>query len=86
VVTMIEGGGAFEEGSEMTAGPAVRHILESYYGVIQSKKDPHPTGTLPLGMTPEEAKQLEKTRTEKAAKEIPRAAALKKHPRRGAVR
>jgi penicillin-binding protein 2 len=52
VVTMIEGGGAFAEGSEMTAGPAVRHILEAYYGVEQSKKDPHPTGTQPIGETP----------------------------------
>ncbi len=48
VVTMIEGGGAFQEGSEMTAGPAVRHILEAYYGVEQSPKDPHPTGTPPI--------------------------------------
>jgi penicillin-binding protein 2 len=48
VVTMIEGGGSFQEGSEMTAGPAVRHILEAYYGVEQSPKDPHPTGTPPL--------------------------------------
>jgi len=53
VVTMIEGGGAFQEGSEMTAGPAVRHILEAYYGVEQSKQDPHPTGTRPIGATPE---------------------------------
>ena len=43
VVTMIEGGGAFQEGSEMTAGPVVRHILEAYYGVEQSPKDPHST-------------------------------------------
>jgi penicillin-binding protein 2 len=48
VVTMIEGGGAFEEGSEMTAGPAVRHILEAYYGVEQSPEDPHPTDTVPM--------------------------------------
>jgi penicillin-binding protein 2 len=48
VVTMIEGGGAFQEGSEMTAGPAVRHILEAYYGVEQSPEDPHPTGTPPI--------------------------------------
>src|SRR5918994_1430901 len=48
VVTMIDGGGTFEEGSEMTAGPVVRHILEAYYGVEQSPKDPHPTGTPPL--------------------------------------
>jgi penicillin-binding protein 2 len=52
VVTMIEGGGAFAEGSEMTAGPAVRHILETYYGVEQSKKDPYPTGTQPIGERP----------------------------------
>src|SRR5215208_5933364 len=51
VVTMIEGGGAFAEGSEMTAGPAVRHILEAYYGVEQSKKDPHPTAAQPIGET-----------------------------------
>jgi penicillin-binding protein 2 len=48
VVTMIEGGGAFQEGSEMTAGPAVRHVLEAYYGVDQSPVDPHPTGTPPI--------------------------------------
>jgi penicillin-binding protein 2 len=48
VVTMIEGGGAFQEGSEMTTGPAVRHILEAYYGVEQSPEDPHPTGTPPI--------------------------------------
>jgi penicillin-binding protein 2 len=48
VVAMIEGGGAFQEGSEMTAGPAVRHILEAYYGVEQSPKDPQPTGTPPM--------------------------------------
>ena len=45
VVTMIDGGGTFQEGSEMTAGPAVRHILEAYYGVEQSPKDPHSTDT-----------------------------------------
>jgi penicillin-binding protein 2 len=48
VVTMIDGGGTFQEGSEMTAGPAVRHILEAYYGVKQSPKDPHSTDTPPL--------------------------------------
>ena len=53
VVTMIEGGGAFEEGSEMTAGPAVRHILEAYYGVEQSKEDPHPTDSEPITVTGE---------------------------------
>jgi penicillin-binding protein 2 len=53
VVTMIEGGGAFEEGSEMTAGPAVRHILEAYYGVEQSSEDPHPTNIQPIRETDE---------------------------------
>ncbi len=48
VVTMIEGGGAFQTGSEMTAGPAVRHVLEAYYGVEQSSEDPHPTNTPPI--------------------------------------
>src|SRR5215217_2737077 len=47
VVTMIDGGGTFQEGSEMTAGPAVRHILEAYYGVEQSPKDPYATDTHP---------------------------------------
>jgi penicillin-binding protein 2 len=56
VVTMIEGGGAFQEGSEMTAGPAVRHILEAYYGVEQSKRDPHPTVKQPVVKKPERAK------------------------------
>ena len=32
VLVMIEGGGAFESGSELTAAPAVRNILEYYYG------------------------------------------------------
>ena len=48
VVAMIENGGAFQTGSEMTAGPAVRHILEASYGVKQSSEDPHPTYTEPL--------------------------------------
>jgi penicillin-binding protein 2 len=48
VVTMIEGGGAFQTGSEMTAGPAVRHVLEAYYGVEQSPEDPHSTDTQPI--------------------------------------
>jgi penicillin-binding protein 2 len=48
VVVMIEGGGAFQTGSEMTAGPAVRHILEAYHGVEQSPEDPHPTYTEPI--------------------------------------
>jgi penicillin-binding protein 2 len=52
VVVMIDGGGAFQEGSEVTSAPAVRHILESYYGVEQSKKDPNPTDAQPIGEKP----------------------------------
>jgi penicillin-binding protein 2 len=52
VVVMIDGGGAFQDGSEVTAAPAVRHILESYYGVEQSKKDPNPTDAQPIGGKP----------------------------------
>ncbi len=48
VVVMIQDGGAFQTGSEMTAGPAVRHILEAYYGVKQSSEDPYPTNTQPI--------------------------------------
>jgi penicillin-binding protein 2 len=33
VLVMVEQGGAFEDGSEFTAAPAVRNILEAYYGV-----------------------------------------------------
>jgi len=52
VVVMIEDGGAFQTGSEMTAGPAVRHILEAFYGVEQSPEDPHPTYTEPIPEPP----------------------------------
>lgn len=40
VLVMVEGGGAFEQGSETTAGPAARHILESYYGVEGEEEEP----------------------------------------------
>lgn len=43
VVTMIENGGVFETGSEMTSGPVVRHVLEDYYGVKQSPRDQYAT-------------------------------------------
>ena len=36
VLVMVEGGGAFERGSELTVGPAVRHILEAYHGAQNS--------------------------------------------------
>jgi penicillin-binding protein 2 len=49
VAVMIERGGTFETGSEMTAGPAVRHILEAFYGVEQSPEDPYRTDTTPTG-------------------------------------
>jgi hypothetical protein len=52
VVVMIESGGAFQTGSEMTAGPAVRHILEAFYGVEQSPEDPYRTFTEPITDSP----------------------------------
>jgi penicillin-binding protein 2 len=55
VVVMVEGGGTFETGSEMTAGPVVRHILEAFYGVEQSPEDPHPTDTTTSRTTADKA-------------------------------
>lgn len=46
VVAMVEGGGAFETGSEMTAAPAARHVLEAYHGAEPSPRDPFPAATL----------------------------------------
>jgi len=43
VVAMVENGGVFETGSEMTSGPVVRHILEAHHGVQQSPEDPYAT-------------------------------------------
>ncbi len=43
----------------MTAGPAVRHVLEAYYGVEQSDEDPHPTATQPIDPTDDEAPAAE---------------------------
>jgi penicillin-binding protein 2 len=57
VVAMIEGGGAFESGSEMTAGPTVRHVLEAYYGVEQSPKDAYPTDAKPIDQPDTESRQ-----------------------------
>lgn len=45
VVAMVEGGGAFETGSEMTAAPAARHVLEAFYGAEPSPRDPFPTNS-----------------------------------------
>ena len=56
VLTMIEGGGVFETGSEMTAGPVVRHMLEAYYGVEQSPKDKYRTAR-PKENPPEDSRQ-----------------------------
>lgn len=44
VLVMVEGGGAFEQGSETTAGPAARHILEAYHGV-EGEEPPRPKET-----------------------------------------
>jgi hypothetical protein len=39
VLVMIEGGGAFQTGSEVTAAPAARAILESYYDAGDSSRN-----------------------------------------------
>lgn len=39
VLTMIEGGGAFQTGSEITAAPAARAILESYHDANGSSRN-----------------------------------------------
>jgi penicillin-binding protein 2 len=39
VLVMIEGGGAFQTGSEVTAAPAARAILESYHGASGSSRN-----------------------------------------------
>ena len=39
VLVMIEGGGAFQTGSEVTAAPAARAILESYHGGSGSSRN-----------------------------------------------
>ena len=36
VLVMIDGGGSFEQGSEVTAGPAARAILEAHHGIESS--------------------------------------------------
>jgi hypothetical protein len=36
VLVMVENGGAFEHGSEVTVAPAARNILEAYYGANKS--------------------------------------------------
>ncbi|QIN81037.1 penicillin-binding protein 2 (plasmid) [Rubrobacter marinus] len=48
VLAMVEDGGAFEEGSEVTAAPAVRHVIEAFYGMEQSPDDPFRTAEAPL--------------------------------------
>ena len=55
VLTMIEGGGAFEQGSEVTSAPAARHVIEAYYDVEQSPEDPYRTAavTAPAPEQPE---------------------------------
>jgi penicillin-binding protein 2 len=39
VLVMVEGGGAFQQGSEITVAPAVRNILETYHGASKSSND-----------------------------------------------
>ncbi|MCA1729168.1 MAG: penicillin-binding protein 2 [Actinobacteria bacterium] len=63
VLVMVEGGGAFEQGSEDTAGPAVRHILEYFHGAsssstsssTSSSSDKSSGGSSPTGQQPSTA-------------------------------
>jgi penicillin-binding protein 2 len=66
VLVMIDGGGSFEQGSEVTAGPAARAILEAYHGIESSSSssssseenpqedEPEQTGRI-AGRSPEDA-------------------------------
>jgi penicillin-binding protein 2 len=47
VLAMVEGGGFLDAGSDVTAAPAVRHVLEAHYGVEQSPKDVWRTAEMP---------------------------------------
>ncbi len=61
VLVMIEGGGAFESGSELTAAPAARNILEYYHGLegkssgSPSEKNDQTKPSDPVAGRPEEA-------------------------------
>ena len=39
VLVMVEGGGAYERGSELSTGPAVRNVLEAYHGTQNSSSN-----------------------------------------------
>ncbi len=49
VLVMVEGGGAFEEGSELSTGPAVRNILEAYHGSAGSSSSGSSSTSSPKG-------------------------------------
>ena len=44
VLVMVEGGGAYERGSELSTGPAVRNILETYHGATRSSSSSSSSG------------------------------------------
>src|SRR5919107_3032588 len=56
VLTMIEGGGAFEQGSEVTAGPSVRNVLETFYGVSKPS-DSSSSGSSSSNNSPQDSRR-----------------------------
>ncbi|MDQ3658564.1 MAG: penicillin-binding protein 2 [Actinomycetota bacterium] len=62
VVTMMENGGVFETGSEMTSGPVVRHVLEAYHGVEQSPRDQYVTDPEVIKARDQEAEEAKEAR------------------------
>ena len=45
VLVMVEGGGAYERGSELSTGPAVRNVLEAYHGTQNSSSSSSSSGS-----------------------------------------
>jgi penicillin-binding protein 2 len=56
VLTMLEGGGAFEQGSEVTAGPAVRNVLETFYGASKPS-DSSSSGSSSSNSSPQDSRR-----------------------------
>jgi penicillin-binding protein 2 len=73
VVTMMENGGVFETGSEMTSGPVVRHVLEAYHGVEQSPRDQYVTDPEVIKARDQEAKAAEEAKEARRKDRIDRA-------------
>ena len=75
VVTMMENGGVFETGSEMTSGPVVRHVLEAHHGVEQSPSDQYVTDPKVIEAREQEAEEAKDARRKDRRDRADRAAA-----------